>query len=84
MKQTFTFHSSTLPHHTGKIPANAPDLSIEAFENGQYGEALCALLDSIDKNLRNRHTPDSENKFTIHHGPITIQIKWDQDRKSVV
>ena len=38
MKQTFTFHSSTLPHHTGKIPANAPDLSIEAFENGQYGE----------------------------------------------
>ena len=79
MKQTFTFHSSTLPHHTGKIPANAPDLSIEAFENGQYGEALCALLDSIDKNLRNRDTPDSENKFTIHHGPITIQIKWDQE-----
>lgn len=83
MKQTFTFHPCPLPRNIGKIPANAPDLSIEAFENGQYREALCALLDSIDKNLRNRQNPDTGNAFTIHHGPVTIQIKWDREKLSI-
>ncbi len=77
MKQTFTFHPCPLPCNAGKIPASAPDVSIEAFENGQYQEALCALLDSIDKNLRNRQVPEAPNEFTIHHGPVTIYIRWD-------
>jgi len=79
MKQTFTFHCCPLPNNTGKIPANTPDLSIEAFDNRQYREALCALLDSIDKNLRSRQSPDAGGEFTIHHGPVTIYIQSDEE-----
>lgn len=79
MKQTFTYYPCILPKDTGKMPAaNAPDISIEAFENKQYHKALHALLDSIDPNLRNNHTSDKE--FTLFHGPLTIHIKTEDEK----
>lgn len=79
MKQTFTYHACLIPRYAAKVTGTAPDLSVEAFENQRYEEALYALLDSIDKKLTT--CPDTQgNEYTVCHGPLTIYIKLDQGK----
>lgn len=83
MKQALTFHRCILSLNTGKVPVTTPDISIEAFENQRYAEALQALLDSIDKKLRTHSEQGKEDEFTICHGPVTIYVKLDQEKLTV-
>lgn len=78
MKQTFTFYPSVIASTASKSNTEIFDLSIEAFEKGEYLKSLHLLLDSIDKNLRNTYNNPQGNAFQIPHGPLFIHLKQDE------
>lgn len=75
MKQTFTFYPSVIASTASKTDMQTFDLSVEAYENGEYLKSLHLLLDSIDKNLREKYGNRAGNEFRIPHGPIMLHLK---------
>ena len=63
MKQTFTFYPSVIASTASTANAEIFDLSIEAFEQGEYLKSLHLLLDSINKDLRTSYSNPQGNEF---------------------
>lgn len=80
MKQTFTFYPSVIASTASTANAEIFDLSIEAFENGDYLESLHLLLDSINQDLRASYSNPQGNEFHIPHGPLFIHIKEEEEQ----
>lgn len=80
MKQTFTFYPSVIASTASTANAEIFDLSIEAFEQGEYLKSLHLLLDSINKDLRTSYSNPQGNEFHIPHGPLFIRLKEDEEQ----
>lgn len=79
MKQTLTFHPSTLASTESKLDVEAFDASVEAFENHEYLKSFYALLDYLNKEFRTKYGNVQGNEFKIPHGSIVVNIKLDNE-----
>ena len=79
MKHTFSFHFPVITSTASQESSEVLDLSIEAFENGDFLTAMHTLLDSIHPDLRKRFGNVSGQEFHIPHGAMTIIIRFDKE-----
>lgn len=74
MKQTPTFHRSTIASTASRIDVDAFDKSVEAFDDRQYLQSLHTLLDYINPELRAKYGNPEGNRFEIPHGSIVVNL----------
>ena len=83
MKQTLTFHPSTIASTASKMNVDAFDVSVDAFDKKEYMQSFNALLDYVNPEIRTKYGNKEGTEFQIPHGSIMVFLKIENDRLKI-